>query len=62
MIPTSTLQVAETRTHIGSGLLHLGIKPGSTVGLYSVNHTGTCKFEIEIAKALAYTTCIARYY
>lgn len=33
-------QVAETRTHIGSGLLHLGIKPGSTVGLYSVNHTG----------------------
>lgn len=35
------LQVAETRTHIGSGLLHLGVKPGSTCGLYSVNHTGT---------------------
>ncbi|KAL3160851.1 hypothetical protein ABBQ38_009253 [Trebouxia sp. C0009 RCD-2024] len=33
-------QVAETRTHVGSGLLHLGVKPGAPVGLYSVNHTG----------------------
>ena len=32
--------MAETRTHIGSGLLHLGVKPGTTVGLYSVNHAG----------------------
>lgn len=30
-------QVGEARTAIGSGLLHLGIKPGTHVGIYSVN-------------------------
>lgn len=48
------MQVAEMRTHIGSGLLHLGIKPGATVGLYSVNHAGQMRM-LELAHA-----CIAQ--
>ena len=40
------VQVAETRTHVGSGLLHLGLKPGATVGLYSVNHTGLLQLQV----------------
>ena len=36
------LQAAEHRTAIGSGLMQLGLAPGATVGLYSVNHRGDC--------------------
>lgn len=47
--------MAETRTHLGSGLLHLGVKPGATVGLYSVNHTGMPMTSFE--NALKPTRC-----
>lgn len=30
-------EVGEARTAIGAGLLHLGVSPGSTVGIYSIN-------------------------
>mmetsp|Transcript_3549 Transcript_3549/g.8031 ORF Transcript_3549/g.8031 Transcript_3549/m.8031 type:complete len:561 (-) Transcript_3549:609-2291(-) len=30
-------QIGEARTALGSGLLHLGVQPGSNVGIYSVN-------------------------
>ncbi|KAK9816781.1 hypothetical protein WJX72_005028 [[Myrmecia] bisecta] len=30
-------EAGEARTNIGSGLLHLGLAPGATVGLYSIN-------------------------
>lgn len=49
------LQVAELRTHIGSGFLHLGVKPGSTVGLYSANHTG---MESYIDSSLLFCSCL----
>ena len=35
------VECAERRTEIGSGLLHFGVKPGSTFGLYSVNSRGS---------------------
>ena len=34
------LQAGDVRTAIGSGLLHLGLLPGATVGLYSINCRG----------------------
>ena len=34
-------EAGEARTAIGSGLLHFGLAPGATVGLYSVNCRGT---------------------
>lgn len=33
-------EAGETRTAIGSGLLQLGVNPGSNVGLYSINCVG----------------------
>ncbi len=33
-------QAGEARTAIGAGLLHFGVDPGSTVGLYSINCRG----------------------
>ena len=38
----SYAEVSKTRTEIGSGLLHYGMKSGSTLGLYSVNCRGAC--------------------
>ena len=38
----SYAEVSKTRTEIGSGLLHHGLKSGSTLGLYSVNCRGVC--------------------
>ena len=38
----SYAEVSKTRTEIGSGLLHYGMKSGSTLGLYSVNCRGVC--------------------
>lgn len=35
-------EVSKRRTEIGSGLLHYGIKSGSTLGLYSINCRGAC--------------------
>ena len=37
-------QAASIRTEIGSGLLHLGLKAGSTVGVFSINCEGSCAF------------------
>jgi long-subunit acyl-CoA synthetase (AMP-forming) len=34
------LQFGELRTELGSGLLHYGLAPHQTVGIYSVNCTG----------------------
>lgn len=34
------LQFGEARTQLGSGLLHYGLAPHMTVGIYSVNCTG----------------------
>lgn len=36
----SYADVSKLRTEIGSGLLHYGMKSGSTMGLYSVNCRG----------------------
>ena len=38
----SYAEVSKIRTEIGSGLLHYGMKSGSTLGLYSVNCRGAC--------------------
>lgn len=40
----SYAEVSKVRTEIGSGLLHYGMKSGSTLGLYSVNCRGACPF------------------
>ena len=37
---TTYAEAGEARTAIGSGLLHFGLAPGATVGLYSVNCRG----------------------
>jgi long-subunit acyl-CoA synthetase (AMP-forming) len=34
-------EAGEARTAIGSGLVHLGVTPGSTIGIYSINSVGT---------------------
>ena len=36
-------EAGEARTAIGSGLVHLGVTPGSTVGIYSINSVGKSK-------------------
>jgi long-subunit acyl-CoA synthetase (AMP-forming) len=33
-------EAGEARTAIGSGLVHLGVTPGSTIGIYSINSVG----------------------
>lgn len=33
-------EAGEARTAIGSGLVYLGVTPGSTVGIYSINSVG----------------------
>ena len=33
-------EAGEARTAIGAGMVHLGIQPGSMVGIYSINSVG----------------------
>jgi len=33
-------EAGEARTAIGSGFVHLGVTPGSTIGIYSINSVG----------------------
>lgn len=39
-IPSHAAQFGELRTELGSGLLHYGLAPHQTVGIYSVNCAG----------------------
>lgn len=48
----SYAEVSKIRTEIGSGLLHYGMKSGSTMGLYSVNCRGMCMVSCLLASSL----------
>lgn len=48
-------QVGEARTQIGSGLVHLGMRPGSNVGLFSAN----CADWVLVDAALHAYACVS---